>query len=526
MKAAFVVTAPCPSIGSCIFPSSITSLTNRHRYNPRNTSFIPTSKIHHRNISTLSSNSNGVSPSMPKASAQQSSSTSPTSSIITPIISLGQSTIHTLFSLCVILGLQSVVTKTLIYFNFVFPAPLATMLILLFTISTCRLLGLSSTIDKVIPFFFTPAVTFLSRWLAVFFVPNLVMLPLAPSLPAADLSKIALFVPLAFAFTLFTTALVCVLLRFINSSSAVSSPKTVVNKSITGGGGPSNILLGLLGSICMITLGICKVTASVTSIPARIFTLCATLLSICIGQRLPSKLKLILHPLVVCTTLTLILIKLLSIATPFSFITTLTAYYPRLATSTALSGAGNLLSFLLGPAVITFAFTVDKHRKLALSRLPEVIVSSFFASITSLFGTAFIAKLLGLGMKSRLLLIPRTVTAPLAIPIAGLLGADIRLAASVVALTGLIAANIGRILLSCFKFKDPVVRGLAMGASGHGLGTAAMSEESEALPFSALAMTLVGVFSTILVAISPLRACLINVALGPLGRELLQEALL
>ena len=37
----------------------------------------------------------------------------------------------------------------------------------------------------------------------------------------------------------------------------------------------------------------------------------------------------------------------------------------------------------------------------------------------------------------------------------------------------------------------PVARGLAMGAAGHGLGTAAMVEEKQAFPFAAIMMALV-----------------------------------
>jgi hypothetical protein len=51
------------------------------------------------------------------------------------------------------------------------------------------------------------------------------------------------------------------------------------------------------------------------------------------------------------------------------------------------------------------------------------------------------------------------------------------------------------------KVDAPVARGLAMGASGHGLGTAAMSGEVNAFPFAAIAMATNAAVSTVLVTL-------------------------
>jgi len=47
------------------------------------------------------------------------------------------------------------------------------------------------------------------------------------------------------------------------------------------------------------------------------------------------------------------------------------------------------------------------------------------------------------------------------------------------------------------KITDPVTRGLAIGASSHGLGTAAIKDEEDAFPFSAIAMAVVGTCTTV-----------------------------
>lgn len=419
--------------------------------------------------------------------------------------------------------LQSIVGAALKSMGITFPASLGAMLLTLTVVILLRILNLSKVVDRGINVIFNPAISILSRWLPVFFVPNLVMLPLAPALPSTDLTKIMAFVPIAFVVTLFSTASICCLLRKILPSKATASP--VATTGIVSKASPpilpSNALLAALAIVMGITLYICVSSVAVTGFAARFYALSATLLTFSAAQRFPRALKMFFHPLIVCTAGTIGAMALLGAMTGTTFNVALSAYYVR--SGTTWSGAGNMLSALLGPAVITFAFTVDRHRRLALARRTEVFAAALFTAIGSLFGTAFVARALGLASESRLLMVPRTVTAPLAMPIAALIGADVRLAASVVALTGLLGANIGRGLLTLFKIRDPVVRGLAMGASAHGLGTAAMSEEGEALPFAALAMTLVGIISTLFVAVTPFRALLLRLAVGG---ELIQAALL
>ena len=102
--------------------------------------------------------------------------------------------------------------------------------------------------------------------------------------------------------------------------------------------------------------------------------------------------------------------------------------------------------------------------------------------------------------------------APLAIAIAGMLQADPSLAATIVVVTGLLAANFGRAVLDALGVASPVARGLAMGAAGHGLGTAAMAAEAEAFPFAALGMNLFGACAVTLVSVPPVARLLRAVA--------------
>jgi putative effector of murein hydrolase len=166
---------------------------------------------------------------------------------------------------------------------------------------------------------------------------------------------------------------------------------------------------------------------------------------------------------------------------------------------------------------VSFAFQIDRQRALLRARFGEIAGTSLAAAGFGLFGSAAAARALGASRAVRLMVLPRMVTAPLAVPIADMLGADVAMAATVVALTGLLGANVARACLTVMGVKDPVVRGLAAGTAAHGLGTAAMADEPAAFPFAALGMALVGIFSTMLVASPAVKGLLLRVALGKLA---------
>jgi putative effector of murein hydrolase len=136
--------------------------------------------------------------------------------------------------------------------------------------------------------------------------------------------------------------------------------------------------------------------------------------------------------------------------------------------------------------------------------------------VGGVFGTALAVRLLSIGNPTvRLALVSRNITSPLAMAIAGLLGADASLAVSMVVITGLIGANFGASILSAVGIQDALARGLGMGAAAHGLGTAALaSTEKDAFPFAAIAMALTASAATVTVSIPFLRRVVLQLALG------------
>jgi putative effector of murein hydrolase len=181
--------------------------------------------------------------------------------------------------------------------------------------------------------------------------------------------------------------------------------------------------------------------------------------------------------------------------------------------------AGPVLLYLLGPAVVSLSVSMYRRRQLVKDNVAEVGTAVTVATAGGLLGTALAVRLLNLANPFlRLSLLSRNITSPLAVAMAAMLGADPSLAVTMVVVTGLLGANFGPSLLDIWNVKDPVARGLAMGAAAHGLGTAALSaagpDEASAFPFAAISMALCACAATVAVSVPVVRQVVVQVALG------------
>jgi putative effector of murein hydrolase len=257
--------------------------------------------------------------------------------------------------------------------------------------------------------------------------------------------------------------------------------------------------------------------ASVVATPlTALFLLGATLQNFVFGARLPSKFVKVVHPLVTCTSLTWMVATVWATLTGSTFRSVLRSYKTgRLGWMTGGGGAGDVLLFLLGPAVLSLAVSMYGRRKLMKDNLKELIAAIGVSSLGGLVGTATAVRLLQIGNPYiRLSLLSRNITSPLAMAIASILGADVSLAVSMVVVTGLLGANFGASIMDAFGIQDAVARGMGMGAAAHGLGTAAIVNEKDAFPFSAISMSLTASACTVLVSIPLIKRLVLQLALG------------
>tara|TARA_B100001093_G_scaffold12659_1_gene11771 strand:- start:280 stop:681 length:402 start_codon:yes stop_codon:yes gene_type:complete len=99
-------------------------------------------------------------------------------------------------------------------------------------------------------------------------------------------------------------------------------------------------------------------------------------------------------------------------------------------------------------------------------------------------------------------LIPRNVTAPIAMGISEVIGGIPSITAIITIITGITGASFGVFILNFFNFTSMPARGFALGLASHGIGTSrAMSVDKNAGVFAAVAMGLSGIITSLLVPI-------------------------
>ena len=158
------------------------------------------------------------------------------------------------------------------------------------------------------------------------------------------------------------------------------------------------------------------------------------------------------------------------------------------------------IHFLLGPATVCLAIPIYKYWQLIVQNSKAIVISIFIGSLFSILITYFLSTLFHLNDELILSLLPRSVTTPIAMGISELIGGIPSLTAIFTFTTGVIGASLAIFVFDLMGIKKMEARGFALGLASHGIGTArAMSKDTNAGVFSAVAMGLTGLITSILV---------------------------
>ena len=152
---------------------------------------------------------------------------------------------------------------------------------------------------------------------------------------------------------------------------------------------------------------------------------------------------------------------------------------------------GQFIHFLLGPATVALAIPLYRQFSKVTKIWPQVAISLVSGVSISALSSVFIAKLLGATIETQLSIAPKSVTTPVAMGISEKIGGLPSLTAVLVVMTGILGAVLGTRLLELMRIKEDSIKGIAMGATSHGIGTArAFQVSPEMGAFAGLAMAL------------------------------------
>ncbi len=165
------------------------------------------------------------------------------------------------------------------------------------------------------------------------------------------------------------------------------------------------------------------------------------------------------------------------------------------------SGAA-LIHFLLGPATVALAIPLYRHFARVRRTFGPLAVSLLFGALCGAGTAAAIAWAFGANAQLIASLAPKSVTTPIAMGVSEAVGGLASLTAAAVIVTGIVGAALGPGLLNLYGIRRAEARGLALGVSAHGIGTARALEEGEVTgAFSGLAIGLNGLVTAIAVPV-------------------------
>ncbi|AEC51318.1 hypothetical protein PNA2_0401 [Pyrococcus sp. NA2] len=158
--------------------------------------------------------------------------------------------------------------------------------------------------------------------------------------------------------------------------------------------------------------------------------------------------------------------------------------------------SAKVISFFLGPAVVSLAVPLYKQLKIIREYSREITAGVIVGGLTAILSAVYILKLFNAPEILQRSFAPKSVTTAIAMGVSEKIGGIPQLTAVLVIITGILGNAFAPELLNLLKVKDSVARGLATGVSSHGLGTARIIVEDElAGAVSGLGMALNGIFT-------------------------------
>lgn len=382
-------------------------------------------------------------------------------------------------------------------FEVQFPSSLAGMVLCCGLVMGVRLISVRAA--DILTTALEPARQFLARWMAVFFVPPLVLLPLTPLPGVSDVVTGVIVLGGGFAANLLATAMVAQLGGTPReAASEVVAVSGTWPRWVVFWGWVSIAAIGALG--CIGALGVSSLWFRAA------FGVAVGVVGFSLGET--ARLKLastglrglaaICHPVLSCMVVTCLAWTALGLP--------LREYLTHGRGLSEPTRPGNLLVAMLTPAVVSFGLGLDAQRVLLRQGLVRILGATAFVSLFSMYSTALTSRLLGLSDVYARALLSRAVTTPVALVMARGFDADPGLTAVFVVFSGLLGALFALPLLGRARFSNPLVVGLATGAASHGIGTAVLvKERPKAVAFSATAFALTAFFSGLFASLPAVR---------------------
>jgi len=160
---------------------------------------------------------------------------------------------------------------------------------------------------------------------------------------------------------------------------------------------------------------------------------------------------------------------------------------------------GNLITMFIGPVTVILALRIYRLRAQLKANIIPILGSCIAGSAASLISIWILCKLFRIDQVVAVSMLPKSVTTAIALELSQRVGGLTGLTIVGVIITGMTSAAFSPFIIKLFKLNDPFAAGVAIGTSGHAVGTATAIELGETEgAMSGLAMALSGIISAVI----------------------------
>ncbi len=168
----------------------------------------------------------------------------------------------------------------------------------------------------------------------------------------------------------------------------------------------------------------------------------------------------------------------------------------------AYNKSAQYLSYLLTPATVCLAVPLYREVSLLKKNIGIVAVSLAAGALASMLSILGFAALFRLTHGQFVTLLPKSITTAIGIGVSEELGGIVPITAAAIILTGVVGNVLAVGICRILRIRDPLAKGLAIGASAHAIGTAKAMEMGETEgAASSLAIVVSGVLTVIIAPI-------------------------
>lgn len=164
--------------------------------------------------------------------------------------------------------------------------------------------------------------------------------------------------------------------------------------------------------------------------------------------------------------------------------------------------SSHLIHFMLGPSVVALGYVLYEQIQYLKGNVVSILTSVFVGALVGIVSVIVIGKLMGADQALIATLQPKSVTTPIAMGIAEKAGGMPSLTAVIVVAVGIFGSIVGPVIMKVLGIESHIAKGLALGASSHGVGTAtAIQIGAVEGALSGLAIGLMGIMTAVLVPV-------------------------